>query len=82
MNIKCIFGHDWSLVAINSDAVWRQGGHVHLSFYECKRCAKRKATGNGPLKHKYAAALCDRWVKAGALPEGSRPHKAELRVVK
>jgi hypothetical protein len=81
MNIRCIFGHDLNLKAINANCTFYGTDHVHLSFYECARCGKRTATGNR-LSHMAAEAYIDRWEKSGVLPDNSTlTHKAKLTVI-
>lgn len=77
MKLRCLLGlHVWDLVATHSNCRWmgfESPDHIHLTFYRCALCNKRKATASKNLsffgsKHAGASTYMQRWRMAGHLP--------------
>jgi hypothetical protein len=76
MKLKCLLGHDYSLVAEDNEFGWiDEGGNrtrtVCLSFYRCKRCGKRHSKGWNAEGHGGAAQAMTNWNVSSVLPSTS-----------
>lgn len=77
MKLRCLIGmHVWDLVATHSSCRWLglgEADYIHLTFYRCALCNKRKATASKNLRffgseHAGASTYMQRWRMAGHLP--------------
>lgn len=74
--IKCFFGfHQLLLVATDKSCKWTTNGKVssvvHLSFYECSCCGKRRVghLSSKDKSHSVVPVTIERWVKGGYLDQ-------------
>lgn len=85
--MRCIFGHKWETVAIDTSLSWhyvrdpdRSFDHI-LLYQVCKHCGERQMDYDDPTEDgiKYAkeqstlvAKIRSKWVRAGIIPDRDR----------
>lgn len=90
MKLRCLIGvHVWDLVATENGCYWTGFGdndYIHLSFYRCSHCGKRRATATKNIRgiirnHKAASAYMERWQLAGYLPSDANTTQPRAKLV-